>query len=48
MENVNEANLSIVQCFTSSVDERKSLALAAMVTVLDVLSDIMGMLKSIL
>lgn len=47
-EIVTEANLPIVQCFTSTVDGKKTLALTALVTVLDVISDLMGTLKHIL
>lgn len=37
------ANMRAVQCFTSTVNEKKSLGLTALVTVLDILSDLMGM-----
>lgn len=32
----------LVQCFNSTVNEQKTVALTALVTVLDILSDIMG------
>ena len=40
--------MRIVKCFSSTVDEKKTLGLTALVTVLDILSDIMGMFHLLL